>query len=221
VQETSCQGFGGVPQSSLLPQDWGRQRGLIRKTTMNSKTKRTLVALVEDRPGVLNRVSSLFRRRNFNIESIAVGHSEQPGLSRMTIVVDGATTAVEQVRKQLDKVIEVVKVIDISEDPIVSRELALIKVHATSSTRSEIIEIVDIFRANIIDVAPGSLIVEVTGDEDKIESLYNLLRRFGVKELSRTGKIAMVRGAIGEIDVKSEKSEADKRPRRIRKAKPA
>jgi len=188
---------------------------------MNSKSKRTLVALVEDRPGVLNRVSSLFRRRNFNIESIAVGHSEQPGLSRMTIVVDGATTAVEQVRKQLDKVIEVVKVIDISEEPIVSRELALIKVHATSATRSEIIEIVDIFRANIIDVAPGSLIVEVTGDEDKIDSLYNLLRRFGVKELSRTGKIAMVRGAAGETTVEAEKPEIEERPRRIRKAKPA
>jgi acetolactate synthase-1/3 small subunit len=188
---------------------------------MNSKTKRTLVALVEDRPGVLNRVSSLFRRRNFNIESIAVGHSEQLGLSRMTIVVDGATTAVEQVRKQLDKVIEVVKVIDISEEPIVARELALIKVHATSSTRSEIIEIVDIFRANIIDVAPGSLIVEVTGDQDKIDSLYNLLRRFGVKELSRTGKIAMVRGAVGETNVEAEKPEIEERPRRIRKAKPA
>jgi len=186
---------------------------------MNSKTKRTLVALVEDRPGVLNRISSLFRRRNFNIESIAVGHSEQPGLSRMTIVVDGATTAVEQVRKQLDKVIEVVKVTDISEEPIVSRELALVKVQATSSTRSEIIEIVDIFRANIIDVAHGSLIVEVTGDEDKIDSLYNLLKGFGVKELSRTGKIAMVRGASGETNVEEEKPEIEKRPRRSRKTK--
>jgi acetolactate synthase-1/3 small subunit len=193
----------------------------IKEKAMNSKSKRTLVALVEDRPGVLNRVSSLFRRRNFNIESIAVGHSEQPGLSRMTIVVDGATTAVEQVRKQLDKVIEVVKVIDISEEPIVARELALIKVHATSSTRSEIIEIVDIFRANIIDVAPGSLIVEVTGDEDKIDSLYNLLKRFGVKELSRTGKIAMVRGATGETNVEAEKPETEERSSRIRKAKPA
>jgi len=170
---------------------------------MNSKTKHTLVALVEDRPGVLNRVSSLFRRRNFNIESIAVGHSEQPGFSRMTIVVDGATTAVEQVRKQLDKVIEVVKVMDISEEPIVARELSLIKVHATSSTRSEIIQIVDIFRANIIDVAPSSLIVEVTGDTDKIDSLFNLLKRFGVKELARTGRIAMARGS-GSVKVEEE-----------------
>ncbi len=160
----------------------------------NNKTKHTLVALVEDRPGVLNRVSSLFRRRSFNIESIAVGHSEQPGISRMTIVVDGATTAVEQVRKQLDKLIEVVKVVDISDEPLVARELALIKVRATSATRSEIIQIVDIFRANIVDVSANSLIVEVTGDEDKIDSLYNLLKRFGVKELARTGRIALPRG---------------------------
>lgn len=168
---------------------------------MNNKSKHTLVALVEDKPGVLNRVASLFRRRNFNIESIAVGHCEQPGLSRMTIVVDGATTAVEQVRKQLDKVIEVVKVTDITNEPIVARELALIKVHATSSTRSEIIQIVDIFRANIIDVSPSSLIVEVTGDTDKIESLYNLLRRFGVKELARTGRIAMARGSTVKAEL--------------------
>ena len=158
--------------------------------------KHTLAALVEDRPGVLNRVASLFRRRSFNIESIAVGHSEIPGLSRMTIVVDGATTAVEQVRKQLDKLIEVVKVTDITDEPIVARELALIKVRATSSTRSEIIQIVDIFRANIVNVAPNSLIVEVTGDEDKIDSLYNLLKRFGIKELARTGRIALPRGMV-------------------------
>jgi acetolactate synthase-1/3 small subunit len=174
----------------------------------NSKTKHTIVALVEDKPGVLNRVSSLFRRRSFNIESIAVGHSELPGLSRMTIVVDGATTAVEQVRKQLDKLIEVVKVVDISDEPLVARELALIKVRATSATRSEIIQIVDIFRANIVDVSTNALIVEVTGDEDKIDSLYNLLKRFGVRELARTGRIALPRGASAlkteaEIEAKS------------------
>ena len=157
-------------------------------------TKHTLVALVEDRPGVLNRVASLIRRRGFNIESIAVGHSELPGLSRMTIVVDGATTAVEQVRKQLEKVIEVVKVADITEGRIIPRELALIKVHATPATRSEIIQIVDIFRANIVDVSADSLIVEVTGDEEKIDSLYSLLRKFGIKELTRTGRIALQRG---------------------------
>jgi acetolactate synthase-1/3 small subunit len=159
-------------------------------------TKHTLVALVEDRPGVLNRMASLFRRRGFNIESIAVGHSELPHLSRVTIVVDGATTQVEQVRKQLDKVIDVVKVSDITGDDIVTRELALIKVKATSATRSEILQIVDIFRANIVDVAGDSVTIEVTGDQDKIDSLYGLLRGFGIKEIARTGRIAMTRGAL-------------------------
>ena len=168
-------------------------------------TKHTLVALVEDKPGVLNRVASLIRRRGFNIESIAVGHSELPGLSRMTIVVDGATTAVEQVRKQLEKVIEVVKLADITEERIIARELALIKVHATPATRSEIIQIVDIFRANIVDVSADSLVVEVTGDEEKIDSLYSLLRKFGIKELARTGRIALARGRGG--GVKSERAD--------------
>jgi len=157
-------------------------------------TKNTLVALVEDKPGVLNRVASLIRRRSFNIESIAVGHSELPGLSRMTIVVDGATTAVEQVRKHLDKLIDVVRVTDITEDSIVARELALIKVHATPTTRSEIMQIVDIFRAKIIDVSPDSLVIEATGGEEKIDSMYSLLKRFGIKELTRTGRIALSRG---------------------------
>ena len=158
-------------------------------------TKHTLVALVEDKTGVLNRIASLFRRRAFNIQSLAVGGSENPGLSRMTIVVGGDTAQVEQVRKQLEKLINVVKVSDISEEDIVTRELALIKVKATASTRSEIIQIVDIFRANIVDVAPGSLTVEVTGDEDKLNSLLGLLRDFGVKELTRTGRIAITRGS--------------------------
>jgi len=162
-------------------------------------TKHTLVALVEDKPGVLNRVASLIRRRSFNIESLAVGHSEIAGLSRMTIVVDGATTAVEQVRKQLEKVIEVVKLTDITEGHIIARELALIKVHATSATRSEIIQIVDIFRANIVDVSTDSLVVEATGDEEKIDSLYSLLKKFGIKELARTGRIALPRGGGGVI----------------------
>jgi len=157
-------------------------------------TKHTLVALVENKPGVLNRMSSLFRRRGFNIESIAVGHSEQPHLSRMTIVVDGTTAMVEQVRKQLDKIADVIKVSDITDDKMVARELALIKVRATSATRSQIIEIVDIFRANIVDVAPDSVTIEVTGDEEKIDSLFNLVRGFGVKEVARTGRIAMPRG---------------------------
>ena len=159
-----------------------------------TNTKHTLVALVEDKPGVLNRVASLFRRRAFNIESIAVGRSEQPGLSRMTVVVDGDSARVEQVRKQLDKLINVVRVSDITAEDIVTRELALIKVNATTVTRSEIMQIVDIFRANIVDVASNSLTVEVTGDEDKVESMLELLRSFGVKEVSKTGRIALTRG---------------------------
>ena len=157
--------------------------------------KHTLVALVEDKPGVLHRVSSLFRRRIFNIESIAVGHSEVPHLSRMTIVVDGATTAVEQVRKQLDKLVGVIRVVDITGEDITTRELALIKVKATTATRSGIIEIVDIFRAGIVDVAADSVTIEVTGDEDKINSLFDLLSSYGIKEVARTGRIAMTRGS--------------------------
>ena len=163
--------------------------------------KHTLVALVGDKPGVLNRMVSLFRRRGFNIESIAVGHSEVPHLSRVTIVVNGSTAMVEQVRKQLDKVVDVVKVADITGDNITIRELALIKVRATSATRSEIIEIADIFRASIVDVASDSLTIEITGDEDKIESMLKLLRGFGIREIARTGRIAMVRGGIGSLPV--------------------
>ncbi len=160
--------------------------------------KHTIVALVEDKPGVLTRMASLFRRRGFNIESIAVGHSELPHLSRMTFVVNGSDTMVEQVRKQLDKVVDVVKAVDITGDNITTRELALIKVKATSATRSEIIEIVDIFRASIVDVAADSLIIEITGDEDKVDSLLKLLRAFGIREITRTGRIAMMRGSTGQ-----------------------
>ena len=167
-------------------------------------TKHTLVALVEDKPGVLNRMASLFRRRGFNIDSIAVGHSETPGQSRVTLVVDGTATMVEQVRKQLDKVIDIVKVSDLTESKMVARELALIKVTATPGTRSSIMQIVDIFRANIVDVSSDSVTVEVTGDEEKVDSLYNLLRGFGIKELARTGRIALVRGGSNPLPVEKE-----------------
>ncbi len=178
--------------------------------------KHSLVAIVEDKPGVLNRVASLFRRRGFNIDSIAVGHSETVGLSRMTIVVDGTATSVEQVRKQLDKLIDVVRVTDISEDNLVARELALLKVKATPATRSEIIQIVDIFRANIVDVAADSMMVEVTGDDDKIDSLFRLLKGFGIQEIARTGRIAMARGAGGPIVVEERPRRA--RPKRVKGA---
>jgi acetolactate synthase-1/3 small subunit len=164
-------------------------------------TKHTIVAQVQNKPGVLNRMASLFRRRGFNIESIAVGRTEIPDQSRMTIVVDGSNVMVEQVRKQGEKVIDVVKVYDITDEEKIVRELALMKVKTTPTTRSEIIQIVDIFRANIVDVASDSVTVEVTGDEEKIDSLFNLLRGFGIKELSRTGRIAMVRGQPGALQV--------------------
>jgi acetolactate synthase I/III small subunit len=159
----------------------------------SSDTKHIIVALVEDKPGVLARVASLFRRRGFNIQSLAVGHSERPQLSRITLVATGNSLEVEQIRKQLDKLINVIHVTDITDQEIVARELALIKVNATTSTRSEIIQIVDIFRANIVDVSINSLTVEATGDESKLESLLGLLNRFGIKEISRTGKIALTR----------------------------
>jgi acetolactate synthase-1/3 small subunit len=175
--------------------------------------KHTIVALVEDRPGVLNRMASLCRRRGFNIESIAVGHTETPRLSRMTIVVDGTNAMIEQLRKQLDKLVVTMKVSDITSDNIIARELALIKVKASTETRSEIMQIVDIFRAGIVDVSDDSVTVEVTGDEDKIDSLLSLLRGFGIKEMSKTGRIAMTRGSSSLLG-----EEKDTPARRSRKA---
>jgi len=157
-------------------------------------SKHTITALVSDKPGVLNRISSMFRRRGYNIASLAVGHSEVPDLSRMTFVVEGDDRVVEQVTKNLNKLIDVIKVTEMSDQNVVSRELALIRVRANVQTRSEIMQIVDIFRANIVDVAPESLVIEVTGDEDKVDSLQELMKSFGVVEVMRTGTIAMNRG---------------------------
>lgn len=167
--------------------------------------KHILVALVEDRPGVLNRIASTLRRRNFNIESIAVGHIEIPNLSRMTIVVEADDNKVEQVRKQLDRLIEVIRISDITNDNPVAREMAMIKVKATPSTRGEIIQVVDIFRANIVDVSADSLIIVVTGDEEKVDTLIELLRGFGIREMSRTGTIALPRGGAGPLTIEENK----------------
>ena len=153
----------------------------------------TISALVEDRPGVLARVSGLFRRRGFNITSLAVGHSEVSHLSRMTFVVEGDDYVVEQVIKQLYKLVDVVRVNELSEEALVSRELALIRVKATAETRAEIMQIVDIFRDNIVDVGPESVVIEVTGDEEKVDAILKLLKPFGIKEVMRTGRVAMVR----------------------------
>ncbi len=157
-------------------------------------TKHTLIALVEDKPGVLNKVASLFRRRGFNIESITVGKTETPGISRMTIVVGGTGGAVEQVRKHLDKLVDVIKVSDITGSRALGRELALIKVKATPQTRGEIIQIASIFKGDIIDVSEDSMIIEITGDEGKIDSFIELLRGHGIKEMVRTGKVVITRG---------------------------
>jgi len=162
-------------------------------------TLHTLVSLVQDEPGVLTRVAGLFRRRGFNIESLSVGHCEQPGLSRMTIVVRGDDAEVDQVTKQLDKLINVVNVTDITRRDVVARELALIKVAAHPDDRSEIMQIVDIYRAKIVDVSVDSLIVEVTGGEDKIDSLLRLLLPFGITEMARTGRTALTRGSKSSI----------------------
>ena len=159
--------------------------------------KHTLIALMEDKPGVLNRVSNLFRRRNYNIQSLAVGHSETPDISRMTVVVDGDNRVVEQVVKQLSKLINVTEVVDVTDRPAVIRELALVKVKAGPGKRSEIIELAQVFRGRIVDVGPDSMTVEITGAEDRVNSLVSLLHPYGIEELARTGRVAMVRSGNG------------------------
>jgi acetolactate synthase I/III small subunit len=158
--------------------------------------KETLIALMQDKPGVFDRVASLFRRRNFNIESLSVGHSETPGISRMTLVVDcDSEIHREQVVKQFLKLIEVTKVIDeVTPERAVYRELALVKVAATIDTRAGIIQLVNIFGAKVVDVSQSSMTIELTGLEDQIDSFVNLMRPFGIKELARTGRVAMLRG---------------------------
>jgi acetolactate synthase-1/3 small subunit len=160
----------------------------------------TLIALVENKPGVLNRVASLFRRRNFNIESLNVGQTERPDISRMTIVMDSeAPDAAPRVEANLYKLVNVIDVQDVTNSPAVMRDLALIKVQASPEQRSEVANLAAIFRARIVDVATDSVIVEITGTEDKIESLVELLRPLGILELVRTGQIAMMRGSTAGI----------------------
>ncbi len=154
--------------------------------------KHTLVALVQDRPGVLTRAVSLFRRRGFNIESLAVGHTETPGVSRMTLVVESDN--VEQVTKQLYRLIDVLKVSDVTNDPTVEREMVLIKIHASSANRAEVVTLANIFDAKIVDVGTSSMIIEMTGTPAKVQNFIDVIKPFGVKEMMRTGRIAMVRG---------------------------
>jgi acetolactate synthase I/III small subunit len=155
----------------------------------------TLIALVEDKPGVLNRVASLFRRRAFNIESLTVGHTEQPGVSRMTIVVDSNRTDAQKVVQNMYKLVNVIQIVDVTEDPSVMRDLALIKVKANGGgTRAEVMQIVETFRARVVDVALKTLVVEVTGTDEKIDGLVDVLKPYGIVEMVRTGRVAMARG---------------------------
>jgi len=156
--------------------------------------KHTVSVLVANQSGVLARIASLFSRRGFNIESLSVGQTEKKDVSRITLVVDGDEKHLEQLTKQLNKQVIVYKVSNISNDPTVSRSMAFIKVKADYETRSEIIQIVDVFRGEIVDVANDSVMVEVTGDEGKINAMEELLEPYGIVELVRTGKIAMTRG---------------------------
>ena len=161
--------------------------------------RHVVVVVVNDRPGVLNRVSSLARARNFNIESLVVGHTEKPGISRMTITLRGDDFAVEQMTKQLYRLVDVLKVQDVSGDQLVEHELALVKVRATDANRAEVIKIVELYKGRVVDVAPESVIVEATGTESEIDALVALLRGYGIKELVRTGAVVMLRGA-GSIE---------------------
>ncbi|SDM14065.1 acetolactate synthase small subunit [Halarsenatibacter silvermanii] len=156
--------------------------------------KHTVSVLVENESGVLSRIASLFSRRGFNINSLSVGETESSDISRITLVVKGDEAVVEQLMKQLNKLIPVYKVSNITNDPAVSRGLAFIKVKTDYSNRSEIIQIVDVFRGEVVDVGKDSIMVEITGDEEKIKALEELLKPYGIEEMVRTGKIAMVRG---------------------------
>ncbi len=157
----------------------------------------TLVVYVEDLPGVLNRVASLFRRRAFNIDSLTVGHTERPGISRMTIVVDTDEAGARRVEANLYKLVNVLRVDNITAQPSVFRDLVMIKVATTPASRTHIMQLVDVFRARVVDVAPDSLIIETTGTEDKIDGLLEVLRPYGVLEMVRTGRAAMARGPKG------------------------
>jgi acetolactate synthase-1/3 small subunit len=159
-----------------------------------NETLHTISVLVENQPGVLARVSHVFARRGFNIESLAVSRTEDPTVSRMTIVVAGSDELFDQMGKQMLKLIDVIKVIDHTRDNLVQRELALIKVRSDSSTRGEIMQIADVFRANLVDISDDTVMIEVTGKESKVDAIQRMLEKFEILELVRTGRIVLVRG---------------------------
>ena len=161
--------------------------------------RHTLIAIVLDKPGVLNRVSSLMRARNFNIDSLAVSHTDQPDVSRMTITLHGDDIAVEQAAKQLYRLIDVLKVQDVTSEPTVGHELALVKIRATDSNRAEILQLVELSKGRVVDLAPEAVIVEVTGPEADVDAFVALVRTYGIKELVRTGAVVMSKGS-GSIE---------------------
>ncbi len=168
------------------------------------KKRHTLVVLVEDHPGVLNRVVSLMRRRSFNIDSITVGHSEQPGVSRMTLVVVGRDDEVEQVGKQLYKLMEVLKVTDVTDLSVVQHELLIVKVATKPHIRGEVMLVAQIFNGKILDASPSTLMIEVTGSQDQIDAFLAMVKPYGIRELVRTGPIAMTRGG-GSVQIRNGK----------------
>jgi len=168
---------------------------LIDHSKRGQETTRVLVALVENKPGVLTRVASLFRRRNFNIESLTVGHTDSPEVSRMTIAIDASRTNAEMVQRNLLKMVNVIDVQEVTHAPAVFRDLALIKVNAAGQSRFEIMQLVEIYRAKVVDICADSMIIEVTGPEAKVNSITDMLKPYGIIEMVRTGLVAMVRGS--------------------------
>ena len=183
----------GSPPSPASPAHVGPPPRAIPGS--GEKHRHVLVAVVLDKPGVLNRVSSLMRARNFNIESLAVSHTDQPEVSRMTITLRGDDVAVEQATKQLYRLIDVLKVQDVTSEPVVAQELALVKIRATDSNRAEILKLVELSKGRVVDVAGEAVIVEVTGPENDVDAFVDLVRTYGIKELVRTGSVVMSRGS--------------------------
>jgi acetolactate synthase-1/3 small subunit len=163
-------------------------------------SRHTLSVLVEDQPGVLARIASLFSRRSFNIESLAVGPTEHEGVSRMTIVVHVEDSPLEQVTKQLNKLVNVLKIVELDPDSSVQRELLLVKVRAEPAVRSQVLEIVELFRAHVVDVASDSVVIEATGESAKIDALLHVLEPYGIKELVQSGVVAVARGGRSMTD---------------------
>jgi acetolactate synthase-1/3 small subunit len=167
---------------------------------MSEPSRHTLSVLVEDKPGVLTRVAALFARRAFNIDQLAVGGTDQEGLSRITVVVNADAHSLEQVTKQLNKLVNVIKIVELAPEASVSREHVMIKVRADAATRLQVTQAADLFRASIIDVSPDSVVIEATGSSNKLEALLEVLQPFGIREIARAGTLALGRGSKSITD---------------------